>query len=346
MDVQSNLCYGCQTLFAPVVAGDLLLGEGPWVSYGSYQGLIQRTQCPTCRFLTFKIKENADNVLKFIGVVNARVDLQLTNLPDGGHLMRVGCESARLDYPLENGANATPQPEHGLDSPDGSRIDSELVRNFIAACCGEHEGHRVTNGCGYIKQSDMNLLLVDVVDGCIVRSKQHCRYLALSYVWGQCKVFHLTKQNFDDLHIPGSLDKADLPNVMEDAIELVKQLGERYLWIDALCIVQDDTENTMFYVDRMDKVYSQALLTIVAASGTRALDALPWKLVEGGYYFSSLPGLRAASDICYVCLVVRWDSGMPSSSEVGQTCERIGVAYITEGLWNTAEAREQRVSLI
>ena len=38
---------------------------------------------------------------------------------------------------------------------------------------------------------------------------------------------------------------------------------------------QDDAENTMFYVDQMDKIYSRALLTIVAASGTSALDPLP-----------------------------------------------------------------------
>lgn len=67
-----------------------------------------------------------------------------------------------------------------------------------------------------------------------------------------------------------------LPQVFQDAIDLTRQLGVDYLWIDSLCIIQDEDDHSDW--DRecltMDKVYSHAFLNISATlsqSGTESL---------------------------------------------------------------------------
>jgi hypothetical protein len=42
-------------------------------------------------------------------------------------------------------------------------------------------------------------------------------------------------------------------------------LGEKYLWIDSLCIIQDDDHHKQFQIGQMDKIYAFSFLGIVAA---------------------------------------------------------------------------------
>ena len=61
-----------------------------------------------------------------------------------------------------------------------------------------------------------------------------------------------------------------LPQTITDAIEVVKGMGERYLWTDALCILQENTTESLEQISYMDRVYSGAICTIVAAQGATA----------------------------------------------------------------------------
>lgn len=67
----------------------------------------------------------------------------------------------------------------------------------------------------------------------------------------------------------------DLPQTIQDAITLTERLGERYLWVDALCIVQDDLEDLQRQTAAMDSVFSGATLTIAAAAGDDSNHGLP-----------------------------------------------------------------------
>ncbi|KAH9950034.1 hypothetical protein B0H21DRAFT_724460, partial [Amylocystis lapponica] len=68
-----------------------------------------------------------------------------------------------------------------------------------------------------------------------------------------------------------------LPGTIRDAVLFVRhgQLGERYVWIDALCIVQDDPADKAAQIPVMDLVYGNVLLTIFAASGNTADAPIP-----------------------------------------------------------------------
>lgn len=63
-----------------------------------------------------------------------------------------------------------------------------------------------------------------------------------------------------------------LSQTIQDAIHVTRKLGIRYLWVDALCIVQDDEASKVKEIDQMGKIYSNATLTISAASAAHATD--------------------------------------------------------------------------
>ena len=76
--------------------------------------------------------------------------------------------------------------------------------------------------------------------------------------------------------VPGALRIASLPHTIRDAISWTSALGERYLWVDCLCVAQDADADAMNYVLRaMGHIYATAELTIVAANGSHANFGLP-----------------------------------------------------------------------
>jgi hypothetical protein len=163
---------------------------------------------------------------------------------------------------------------------DGSLINPRWVSGFIDSCCGARAVHDRANGCGsnHMRLSDarpMKLILIDVRKLCLVQADTTSRYCSLSYVWGGAQVLRTTSENLEVLMRPGALEKLRPAPVVQDAIELSRSIGVRYLWVDGLCIPQDDGVLTAFYINRMDYIYSQSVLTVVAASSTSSMDRLP-----------------------------------------------------------------------
>lgn len=94
------------------------------------------------------------------------------------------------------------------------------------------------------------------------------QYTTLSYCWGpQGHLAITTSENLRE-RMRG-IDLASLPKISQEAIELTRDLGVKYIWIDALCIIQPtngDTSDWERKAPLMDKVYRNSLCTI-AASG-------------------------------------------------------------------------------
>ena len=64
-----------------------------------------------------------------------------------------------------------------------------------------------------------------------------------------------------------------IPQVIRDAIEFVEKIGEKYLWVDALCIVQD-SESRHVEIGRMNEIYQKAVCTLVALDAKDASGSL------------------------------------------------------------------------
>ncbi|KAL8883719.1 MAG: hypothetical protein Q9192_007027, partial [Flavoplaca navasiana] len=90
-------------------------------------------------------------------------------------------------------------------------------------------------------------------------------YLTLSHVWGGASTLKLTVSSFEPmLH---NIEINDLPLTFQDAIIITRNLGYHYLWIDSLCIIQDDPDDWAFESSTMSRVYSNSILTIAALWG-------------------------------------------------------------------------------
>ncbi|KAL8932279.1 MAG: hypothetical protein Q9216_006900 [Gyalolechia sp. 2 TL-2023] len=93
-------------------------------------------------------------------------------------------------------------------------------------------------------------------------------YLALSYCWGGMVGFRTLKSNIDDRKSGFSLD--ELPAAIHDAITVTRRSGVRYLWVDALCICQDDEQEWEDEAAAMADVYGDSLFTISSLSSPSA----------------------------------------------------------------------------
>ena len=92
------------------------------------------------------------------------------------------------------------------------------------------------------------------------------RYITLSYCWGKSRTFITTARS---LRLRKSRIVYEyLPKTFQDAIKIARQLGIRHVWIDALCIVQDDRADWESESAKMGAIYSTSFLTVAADSST------------------------------------------------------------------------------
>lgn len=91
-------------------------------------------------------------------------------------------------------------------------------------------------------------------------------YMTLSHCWGppEKSPIMTTKENLGQRMTRISID--DLPNTFRDAVRVTRELDERYLWIDSLCIVQDDEEDWAREAAVMAEVYRNSCCTLAALS--------------------------------------------------------------------------------
>lgn len=91
-------------------------------------------------------------------------------------------------------------------------------------------------------------------------------YVTLSHCWGKKVSPELLKTNCSRFY--NSIPQDQLSRTFADAIEVTRRLGRRYLWIDALCIIQDSKEDWNIEASTMGEVYSRSYLSIAATAST------------------------------------------------------------------------------
>ncbi|KAJ8127805.1 hypothetical protein O1611_g5830 [Lasiodiplodia mahajangana] len=185
-----------------------------------------------------------------------------------------------------------------------TQIDFSRVRGWLSRCslhqpsCYAH--FDAESMLPSIFPGLRTIRFIDVNTYCLVERHSFSSYVALSYVWGIATSFRLTKANKNRLMQPNAIrDVWDLlPKTIQDAITTVRMIGENYLWVDSLCLVQNDPQDVASGTGVMDLIYEYSTLTIAAAGGRDANDGLPG--VHAGSRFAEeaiaevVPGLKLA----------------------------------------------------
>lgn len=236
------------------------------ISLGTLKDLQSRIECTSCQDITRSLHHPYPDGKE----PPAHVVWEVEWLPNQGLFISQDLEPTGLQLNLQCLEN--PNQAHAVGRLFNPRqVNVELLRQWIDCCHTSHTDH-----CHKIEIPSplSHIYLIDVVEGCLISANIETRYVALSYVWGDFRTIQTTKRNLAYLQRPGSIDvggsNLKFGKTIEDALRLVLLLGERYLWVDCLCIVQDDLNTKRNFLDAMGSIYANAYLTIVAADGKDA----------------------------------------------------------------------------
>ncbi|KAJ0426787.1 heterokaryon incompatibility protein-domain-containing protein [Aspergillus carlsbadensis] len=158
-------------------------------------------------------------------------------------------------------------------SPIGENVSWSSLNSKITECFKTH------SECQPNTQYTLprGFRLIDVKKRCLV-DKTSCRFVALSYVWGSklpASLLTGTRATLDTMKQEGGLPASQMPQTIEDAIAVCIQMGEKYLWADRLCIMQDDPDDLKNQIEAMGEIYSSAQIVLVAAYGDSMEYGIP-----------------------------------------------------------------------
>ncbi|KAI2467007.1 HET-domain-containing protein [Annulohypoxylon bovei var. microspora] len=181
-------------------------------------------------------------------------------------------KAAIIINPLVNTCLGTYEPCGRLPVNSGSAEALGLARTWLDTCRVQHPectiqvGHYVPTRLLNISHADPKLVLREEVE----TAQDDIKYVALSHCWGGSQPLKTLRSNIDPHRV--GIPLKNLPATFKDAIKVVRSLGLRYIWIDSLCIVQDDSDDWVREAEQMGKVYGNAELVLAAAVASSAND--------------------------------------------------------------------------
>jgi hypothetical protein len=170
---------------------------------------------------------------------------------------------------LSSGRSPSVFKQWQFDWDNGPHYMAKALQCLLDRCENTHDGCQLSTS-GELptrvllistRSSRIHVRLVTPTRG------ETAKYATLSYCWGGPQRLQLTRNNFTLLEQEG-FDSNILPKTIQDAVITTHHLGLKYLWIDALCIIQDDPKDREREIKRMYSIYRDSFFTIVAATAS------------------------------------------------------------------------------
>ncbi|KAK6208521.1 hypothetical protein QIS74_12039 [Colletotrichum tabaci] len=148
-----------------------------------------------------------------------------------------------------------------LEVPASPR--SEATMDFMARqvkdCHDNHDKCKINH-----EFMPKRLIRLTEKGGHIIHPDEPVPYIALSYCWGGDKNIRTLRANIT-AHMD-SINLGHLPRCFRDVAVIAPRLGINHLWVDSLCIIQDDHADWEDQFPRMSWVYKNASVVIAAAA--------------------------------------------------------------------------------
>lgn len=159
-------------------------------------------------------------------------------------------------------------------TPDSEKSFTR-VKSWMESCHRDHPScssqHEQAMPKRLIAISPNNLRLLET-------NAEIQKYAALSYKWGGPQRVQATNASLRSLMNGFRIE--DLPYSLRDAVTVTQQLGLSYLWIDALCIIQDNESDKSTEVSRMATIYENAAVTIASSRTNSAMESFLGPRIE------------------------------------------------------------------
>lgn len=182
------------------------------------------------------------------------------------YLLLVRRELYSFDEGITQHENSEQPPEPSYEAALGGLLSE--ARAWLQQCDQTHEhcthagNHRLPARLLDLAEYN-NKKKVRLVE---TRSLSGGEYAVLSYVWGVAETLTLVQSTYAKL--VAGLHVRDFPRTLIHAVKCVSFLDIRYLWVDALCILQDSQEDKSQEIPRMHEYYRSASVVISASGAT------------------------------------------------------------------------------
>ena len=165
-----------------------------------------------------------------------------------------------------------PEMDLKLDDNTGGQYTQNLIYDWDRNCDVKHLRCGKFGDSAFLPTRMLEIEDISNPTACSLVLREEVppasRYIALSYCWGNVKKegrICLSQSTFDTIRARVLL--VSLPKTYTDAIQVTARLGIRYIWIDALCIIQDSSHDWRKEASTMQAVYRNSYLTISALAG-------------------------------------------------------------------------------
>jgi hypothetical protein len=151
-------------------------------------------------------------------------------------------------------------------------LSVQIIREWLNSCTEQH--NCISDQLPKLPTRVLDLApLADGHDLVLFESGPvNARYMTLSHCWGESKMIETRKETLRDMK--NGIPSSTLPQTFQDAIAIAQDLGIRYLWIDSLCIIQDDIDDWEKESSTMAAVYANTYLNIAATCSRDSSDGI------------------------------------------------------------------------
>ncbi|KAF5622109.1 uncharacterized protein FTJAE_11076 [Fusarium tjaetaba] len=185
--------------------------------------------------------------------------------------MPAGGEEFSIDCPIAAATDLDMGTSLGLQPPI-SHVDEETllwIKRKLESCVSHNHFNPnktfIPDRLIDVRGNQLSLVLTKDFQA---RDAESHRYIALTYCWGPEP--HASKQlkttTFNISQHQQQIPETFLPQVIKDAITITRALSVPFLWVDALCILQDDVSDWEHQCRMMEQIYGNAYTAVAAVS--------------------------------------------------------------------------------